>query len=211
MNQKWLGFNITHIYSLWQDLSNDTNIFDLVALTLTLTYSWNTWIGCRGGISPVRTEPDLVLILSRSVTEHAYSTHSSFIAGYSHLLIHFLACLLTRSYTRPLTHRTNHTNNHSFTHMLSRSFSRLLTYSLTHSFTHSHTWSLKNSLTCSLKHSTHQHAHSLALSLNHFWFTLNCMSLLLSIHSLYLLQDTKWYEVYAVTKCKMFSQKGRED
>ena len=32
-----------HIYSLWQDLSVDTNIFDLVALTLTLTYFWKYW------------------------------------------------------------------------------------------------------------------------------------------------------------------------
>ena len=54
----------THIYSLWQNLSVDTNIFDLVALTLTLTYLCKTWIGCRGGISPVRTDPDLVRISS---------------------------------------------------------------------------------------------------------------------------------------------------
>ena len=49
MNQKWLGFNITHIYSLWQDLSNDTTIFDLVALTLTLTYLWKNlnWLPRR--------------------------------------------------------------------------------------------------------------------------------------------------------------------
>ena len=29
------GFNITQLYSLWQDLSIDTKIFDFVTLTLT--------------------------------------------------------------------------------------------------------------------------------------------------------------------------------
>ena len=50
MNQKWLGFNITHIYYLSQDHSNDNCIFDLVALTLTLTYLWkNLNLLPRGG------------------------------------------------------------------------------------------------------------------------------------------------------------------
>ena len=69
MNQKWKGFNITHIYSLWQDLSFDTNIFDLVALTLTSTFllknlNWLPGGGGGGGISPVRTDPDLVNIIT---------------------------------------------------------------------------------------------------------------------------------------------------
>ena len=41
--------NVLTFYSLWQDLSVDTNFFYLVALTLTLTYFWKTWIWCRGG------------------------------------------------------------------------------------------------------------------------------------------------------------------
>ena len=49
MNQKWLGFNITHIYSLLQDLSNDTNIFDLVALTLTYLWKNLNWLPRGGG------------------------------------------------------------------------------------------------------------------------------------------------------------------
>ena len=36
MNGKWQGFDISHFYSLWQDLSMDTNIFDLVTLTLEI-------------------------------------------------------------------------------------------------------------------------------------------------------------------------------
>ena len=32
--EKHDGFHITHVYSLWQDLSNHTIIFDLVTLTL---------------------------------------------------------------------------------------------------------------------------------------------------------------------------------
>ena len=58
MNQKWLGFIITNIYSLWQDLSNDTNIFDLVALTLTLTYLWKNmnWLP-RGVLVPLGQTP----------------------------------------------------------------------------------------------------------------------------------------------------------
>ena len=58
MTQKWLGFNITNIYSLWQDLSNDTNIFDLVALTLTLTYLWKNmnWLP-RGVLVPLGQTP----------------------------------------------------------------------------------------------------------------------------------------------------------
>ena len=58
MNQKWLGFNITHIYSLRQDLSNDINIFDLVALTLTLTYLWKNlnWLP-RGVLVPLGQTP----------------------------------------------------------------------------------------------------------------------------------------------------------
>ena len=49
------------MYSLWQDLSVDTSIFDLVALTLTLTYFWTKLkLIAAGGISPVRTDPDLV-------------------------------------------------------------------------------------------------------------------------------------------------------
>ena len=60
---KVIGLNITHIYSLWQDLSVDTNISDLVALTLTLTYMYFcknlNWLP-RGGISPFRTDPDLL-------------------------------------------------------------------------------------------------------------------------------------------------------
>ena len=32
--QKWWGFHIAHVYSLWQDLSHGTIIFDLVTLTL---------------------------------------------------------------------------------------------------------------------------------------------------------------------------------
>ena len=34
MNGKSQGFHISHIHSLWQDLSSDTNIFYLVTLTL---------------------------------------------------------------------------------------------------------------------------------------------------------------------------------
>ena len=53
---------IDYIYFLWQDFSADTNIFDLVALTLTLTYFWKKleFVAARG-ISPVRTDPDLVV------------------------------------------------------------------------------------------------------------------------------------------------------
>ena len=44
----------TCIYSLWQDLSVDTNIFDLVALTMTLTYFWKNlnWLP-RGVLVPL--------------------------------------------------------------------------------------------------------------------------------------------------------------
>ena len=34
MNRKRQGFHIPHVYVLWQDLSQDTIIFDLVTLTL---------------------------------------------------------------------------------------------------------------------------------------------------------------------------------
>ena len=34
MNRKRQGFHISHVYSLWQDLSHDTIIFYLVTLTL---------------------------------------------------------------------------------------------------------------------------------------------------------------------------------
>ena len=34
MNRKRQGFHILHVYSLWQDLSHHTIIFDLVTLTL---------------------------------------------------------------------------------------------------------------------------------------------------------------------------------
>ena len=34
MNRKRQGFHISHVYSLWQDLSHHTIIFDLVTLTL---------------------------------------------------------------------------------------------------------------------------------------------------------------------------------
>ena len=34
MNNKNKDFNISHVYSLWQDLSHNTIIFDLVTLTL---------------------------------------------------------------------------------------------------------------------------------------------------------------------------------
>ena len=58
MNQKSQGFNITHIYSLWQDLSVDTNIFDLVTLTLTLTYFWkNLEFVAAGVLVPLRQTP----------------------------------------------------------------------------------------------------------------------------------------------------------
>ena len=32
MNRKRQDFHISHVYSLWQDLSHDTIIFDLVTL-----------------------------------------------------------------------------------------------------------------------------------------------------------------------------------
>ena len=56
MNQKWLGFNITHIYFLWQDLSNDTNIFYLVALTLTYLWEKLNWLP-RGVLVPLGQTP----------------------------------------------------------------------------------------------------------------------------------------------------------
>ena len=49
----------TYLYnSLGQDLSADTNIFDLVALTLTLTYFWKNlnWLP-RGVLVPLGQTP----------------------------------------------------------------------------------------------------------------------------------------------------------
>ena len=44
------GFHIAHVYSLWQDLSHHTTIFDLVTLTLkfdllfkNLNFGYNLW------------------------------------------------------------------------------------------------------------------------------------------------------------------------
>ena len=56
------------MYFLWQDLSVETKIFDLVALTLTLTYFWKNlnMYGAAGSISPVRTEPYLLKVLNLS-------------------------------------------------------------------------------------------------------------------------------------------------
>ena len=34
MNRKRFGFHISHVYSLWQDLSHHAIIFDLVTFTL---------------------------------------------------------------------------------------------------------------------------------------------------------------------------------
>ena len=36
MNGKWYGFDISYVYSLWQDFSMDTKTFDLVTLTLEI-------------------------------------------------------------------------------------------------------------------------------------------------------------------------------
>ena len=55
------------MYFLWQDVSVVNNFFYLVALALNLTYFWKKLeLVAAGGISPIRTDPDLVKINYKS-------------------------------------------------------------------------------------------------------------------------------------------------
>ena len=77
MNQKRWGFHISHVYSLWQDLSVETIFFCPSGLDLDFDLLLEKLkLVAAGGISPVRTDPDLVCCVILWYTSSANASDS---------------------------------------------------------------------------------------------------------------------------------------